>query len=173
MRMLPCLTLLLASNAWALSEPMTGVALDLTGSAGIAGLPATFAPGWQASASVWAGKYDEDFAVGRGWSAGATYRQAFAGGVLLHTPLLDLRRRLDLLVLTPQLGLMVGPTFTPGATGITTEASVGVNWRMHRFYGLTAKLEGGTTLIAGTPAASVALRIGVTWARPFHAMDPV
>ena len=173
MRWLPLTALLFTANAWALTAPTSGIVLDLTGGPGVAGAPAGLAGSWQTSAGIWAGKYDKDFAVGRGWSVSTTYRQTFGRGGLSHTPMIDVRRRLDLLVLTPQLGVKVGPTFVAGATGLTAEIGAGANWRLHRFYGLAAMVEGGATVIGGRPYASVALRLGFSWARPFAQMEPL
>lgn len=162
---------LASSDALALQQVQSGPTLELGVGPALGGAPARFQVAGQVSAGWWVGPYDDEYALGRFWAVVATGRFDFepASGGLRVTPLLELRRGMDLFVVAPHFFVAGGPVLdvTGGApVGIAGRVGGGVKLRRTKRTGIIARLGGGVDYTAGTVAASVTLTFGVGWSSP-------
>ena len=169
--MLVLAALLAGSDAHALQRPQSGPTLELGVGPALGGAPARFAVAGQVSAGWWAGPYDDDYALGRFWAAVATARVDVAPGTgdLRLTPLLELRRGMDLFVVAPHFFIAGGPVLglgDPSTIGAAARIGGGLKLRRTPKLGFIARLAGGADFVGGTVAASVTLTLGVGWSAP-------
>jgi len=167
---------LACSDAHALQRVQSGPTLELGVGPALGGAPAGFELAGQASVGWWFGPYDDDYALGRFWAAAITTRAGYttSGGALTLTPLLELRRGMDLFVVAPHFLIAGGPVIGLGGPasgtpiGIAGRVGGGLKLRRTPRTGFIARLAGGLdyTPGVGTLAASVTLTLGVGWSSP-------
>lgn len=155
-------------DAWALSQPMNGIQIDLAAGAGGGGTPLTTGVGWQASASYWSGNYDSVYSLGRFWGIGATLRQDYTAQGLRTAPMLEVRRGMDLIVVGITGHFSIGPVLDAGGLGGTIRAGLSTKLRRHAYWGLTLRLEGGVELFEDRVGGQFGILLGGSFARPFQ-----
>lgn len=174
--MLPAL-LLAVLPAHALTAHQSGPTLDLGAGLGLRGAPLRPAVGGDLCLGWWAGTFDDQFAFGRYWQLQAVGRVDWHPEALGLTPMLEVRRGLDIIVAGVSWGLgggavLVFPTEGDApAPGFTARASVMGKFRRTRFLALTARLEGGADVVEGTPSFGGAFLLGASFMRPAHAIE--
>jgi hypothetical protein len=168
MRILLFLTLFVAVDASAMTEPdsggwigaSTGLAIDTKTDLGV-GL------GWQATAGLWFGKHDAVYAFGKYTGIGVTVRQAYLGGNLVTEPMLELRRGADIVVVTTQLFISGGPQIAMDEIGAVVVAGGGIKYRMTPQFGIVVRAELGASVLAGSWAFRNNIVAGVEFAAPW------
>ena len=167
----PMLVLILSllSPAHALTTDRSGLLLDLSAGVGMQ-VPATPTQGSALlGVSWWWGPYDSSYAIGRYWSLGLVDRlDAIPGGFEL-SPMAEIRRGVDLIVVGWAVGLGVGPTLplvAGGSLGGTARASVTGEFRRHRFWSLSLRIEAGATWLDGQAAGTASVLLGTQFSRP-------
>lgn len=160
----------LTSPAEALTMQQSGPYVDAGAGLGLGNGPLDAGVGWGAGVGWWAGRYDDAYAVGRYWGAGAMVRQDWIGGTLRTAPMLEVRRGLDLVVLGWHGFLAGGPLVVSrsgdSVVGGTGRVGIGAEFRRTRYLGLTLRLEGGADFGGGNVAAAGAALLGVQFSRP-------
>ncbi len=167
--MFALLALLVSSQASAdLQRPRSGPTLELGTGPALAGRPAGFALAGQGSAGWWFGTYDDDYALGRVWAVVATARVDYltSRGQVRITPMLEVRRGMDLLVLAPHFFVAGGAVVDDGSIGASARVGGGLKFRRTRRTGFIARLGAGADLVAGKIAPAVGLTLGVGWSSP-------
>jgi hypothetical protein len=159
-----------ATPAHALTNPMAGMYVDLAGSGELSGSPIVGDAGGQLSLGWWRGRYDDSYAIGRFWSLGAAYRAGFAHG-MRHTALAEVRRGVDLLVVTPYVALIGGAVLAPGGVAPIAQLGLGGKFRTSRFYSLSLRLDGGVIVAGGRVGPQLGARLGVAFSRPFRHVE--
>lgn len=169
------MTLLLAlmlSSAQAITTDRSGVAFDLAAGGDltlppvVGGLSGMFAANW------WWGRYDHSYAIGRYWSLGVNNRfdLQLATDDLRVAPMLELRRGNDLIVVGTYMALAAGPlvvsTNDGSLMGGTGRLALCGEFRRHRFWGSTLRIEAGADYLNGSVGAAGALLLGVQFSRP-------
>ena len=179
--MLTLIVLATAAHAQ-FAEKMTGPYVDVAGGLALADAPIAAGPGWMGGLGWWFGRYDEAYAIGRYVSIGATLRQDWVhlakprGPTVRTAPLLELRKGNDLIVGGVSAFVAGGPVFVASPTGpgdkdagfdldYTARAGVGAEFRRHRFWGLTLRLEGGAD-IGDQVSGQFSVLLGVQFSRP-------
>jgi hypothetical protein len=172
------LTLFIALTAVAhaqFAEKTSGPYLDVAGGLGMGDAPMAAGPGWMGGLGWWFGRYDEAYAIGRYTSIGATLRQDWVhlshktGATVRTAPMLEIRRGNDLIVAGVSGFVAGGPVIvqTPQRRTLdyTARAGIGAEFRRHRFWGLTLRLEGGADI--GDQVSGVfSTLVGVQFSRP-------
>ena len=92
------------------------------------------------------------------------------------TPMLEVRRGVELFVagVAPSVG--VGPTIGfDGAVGVTARAGLNVKLRRTRVTGISLRLEAGADFVDDDPPVGFAggVLLGVAWMRPAHALESI
>jgi hypothetical protein len=171
------LTLFIALTAMAhaqFAEKTTGPYVDVAGGLGMGDAPMAAGPGWMGAAGWWFGRYDEAYAIGRYISIGATVRQDWVhlsqkSATVRTAPMLELRRGNDLIVAGLSGFVAGGPVIVQTArqrtVNYTARAGIGAEFRRHRFWGLTLRLEGGADIGDGVSGVFSTL-IGGQFSRP-------
>jgi len=176
------LTLFIALTAVAhaqFAEKMAGPYVDVAGGLALSDAPIAAGPGWMGGLGWWFGRYDESYAIGRYTSIGANLRQEWVqlahdqGATVRTAPLLELRKGNDLIVAGVSAFIAGGPVLvrTPRGSAVdyTARAGVGAEFRRHRFWGLTIRLEGGVDF--GDQVSGVfSTLVGVQFSRPARAV---
>ena len=168
MRILPLLVLLIATDADAFTEPDSGGWVGA--SAGLAldsHTPFSAGPEWEATAGLWFGKHDPAYAFGKYTGVGLTLSQAYLRGDLVTEPLLELRTGADIVVVTTQLFVSGGPQFRAGQVGATMLVGGGIKYRMTPYFGITARLEAGASVLGGSWGFRSNVVLGVEFASPW------
>lgn len=170
------LLLALHAPAQALTSHQGGPALDLAAGLGMGGRPLKPAVGGQLSLGWWAGTYDDQYAFGRYWWIGPTARVDWNPDALAITPMLELRRGLELFVAGVAPFLAGGVTLSIPAEGAapplgwTARGGVQLKLRRTRFFGLSLRLEGGADGVGDAVGFAGGALLGVSWARPARAI---
>jgi hypothetical protein len=159
-----------SAPALAITEPTSGVWLDVGGGSGFGGTPAA-TPGGIVSIGGFHGRYDHEYALGRYWAWGATWRPGYAGG-LQQDVLFEVRRGVDIIVAAPFFGLAGGVGLGAATTGVA-EATGGVKWRWQRTIGLSLRVGAGARFGGATavlPSASA--HLAFSYSAPIRKADP-
>jgi hypothetical protein len=171
------LALLLGSPAHALTQAQQGPYVELgVGGGGAGSGPVQGAVGGHLSTGLWAGKYDEAYAFGRYWSVGVTAEGVYlpASGQVRLSPMVELRRGIDVLVANPAPFLAVGPALVVDdevAAGVAARGGLALKWRKSRFWGVTFRLQGGVDAVQGSLSPAFGLMVGGGFARPARTMN--
>lgn len=121
---------------------------------------------------LWTGKYDDAYSLGRYWSAGPTLRVDWRPDALRLAPMLEVRRGVDILLLGGHLFIAGGAlSFHPeegpaSPIGWTARTGLGVKLRRHAHWGWIGRFEVGLDQLDGQTAATLALIVGGSFARP-------
>jgi len=165
--LLLALLLLTPTRAWSLSQPGSGLTLDLVGDVGFASPPAAPALGGSATVALWRGRYDDSYAVGRFSSVGLrTELHALQHDTGL-TFLVEGRRGMDLLIIKPWFTFAVGAEALGDRWNPALRVGGGAKLRLARFVGPVVRLDGGPVFLDGRVGARVNLGLGVDWSHPF------
>lgn len=164
----------LASAQTRLARPQAGPALDVAAGIGWAGRGQPVDVAGVLSFGGWAGRYDDDFAIGRHWWFGATGRVRARAARTEIAPMIEIRRGIDLLVAGVQFfvaGGVVGDvarsTEVPArALGGTVNAGLITRYRRTRHVSLLLRLEGGVDIVEGQVSPGLGAALGIGWARP-------
>ena len=165
------------------AENMSGPYIDVAGGLGMGDAPMLAGPGWMGGFGWWFGRYDSAYAIGRYTSIGVNVRQELihfdpakgAPPLTLRTaPLLELRKGNDLIVGGVSVFLAGGPLLATNTNGMTVDYTArggfGAEFRRHRFWGLTLRLEGGVDI--GDQVSGVfSTLLGVQFSRPARFVD--
>ncbi len=165
------------------AENMSGPYLDVAGGLGMGDAPMAAGPGWMGGFGWWFGRYDSAYAIGRYTSIGVNVRQDLLhlGGAkgsppqaMRTAPLLELRKGNDLIVAGVSGFLAGGPLLTSvgNSTSLdyTARGGVGAEFRRHRYWGLTLRLEGGVDI--GDQVSGVfSTLLGVQFSRPARLVE--
>jgi hypothetical protein len=170
------LLLSLLSPALALTSQQSGPSLDLAAGLGLRGAPVSAALGGDLSLGWWIGTYDDQYAFGKYWWLGASGRVDWRPDALGITPMVEVRRGLELFVVGvapfvgagPVLSVVSGGGDVP--VGLTGRAGVMVKMRRTRFLGISLRLEAGADVVGGSPSFAGGALFGVSWARPASAI---
>lgn len=173
------LAVLIATSlpAHALTSHQSGPTLDLGAGLGLRGAPLQPAVGGDLCLGWWAGTFDDQFSFGRYWQVQAVGRVDWHPDALGLTPMLEVRRGLDIIVAGLSWGVGGGAVLvlpTEGdapPVGFTGRASVVGKFRRTRFLALTARLEAGADVVAGTPSFGGGFLVGVSFMRPAHRIE--
>ncbi len=174
-RYIPAMTLLLAlllSSAQAITTDRSGPTFDLALGGDLTLPPVGGGLAGLAGVNWWWGRYDHSYAIGRYWSLGVANRfDLQLGDAGMHlAPLLELRRGNDLIVVGTYTAIAAGPlvlmTSDDTAIGATGRLAVGGEFRRHRFWGATLRLEAGADYVDGAVFGTGALLLGVQFSRP-------
>lgn len=174
--------LVLCDDAHALAEPQVGPLVEVVGGFGAGGAP--FHPGFGAAATVhlWAGRYDDQYAIGRYWSVGPTFRADYTlatsttPAALRLAPLFEVRRGLELIVVGLNGFVGGGPLFVAPddgelTLGATARAGLGLEYRRSRFWGVAVRLEGGADFVGDSVGAVAGALVGFQFSRPAREME--
>lgn len=167
------LILSLLSPAHALTMDRAGLTWDLSAGAGMQIPPGQAQGTALLGLSWWWGPYDSSYAIGRYWSVGLVDRLDGIPGTLELSPMVEVRRGVDLIVVGWAMGLGVGPAIRltdENTLGATARASLTGEFRRHRFWSLSLRLEAGATMIGGTASGVGGILLGTQFSRPFDGM---
>lgn len=158
------------SPALALTSKQGGPSFDLAAGLGLRGAPVHPAVGGQLSLGWWTGVYDDQYAFGRYWWIGTTVRADWRPDTFGLTPMLEIRRGLELIVVGVAPFVAGGLTVDPGGDtlGATGRAGVELKFRRSRYWGLSLRLEAGADVVDSTVGFAGGALIGVSFARPSH-----
>ena len=163
------------SSALALTSQQGGPAFDLAAGLGLRGAPVRPAVGGQLSLGWWTGVYDDQYAFGRYWWIGPTVRADWRSDGFGVSPMLEIRRGLELIVFGVSPFLAGGVTIAPSgvdpeqdAIGFTGRGGVQLKFRRTRYWGLSLRLEGGVDVIDSAVGFAGGVLIGPSFARPSH-----
>jgi hypothetical protein len=164
------LCLWLSSPALALTQVQGGPAFDLAAGLGLRGAPLRPALGGQASFGWWSGVYDDQYAFGRYWWLGATVRADWRPDAFGLTPMIELRRGIELIVVGVAPFVAGGLTLQPdgGVLGFTGRAGVGLKLRRTRYFGLSLRVEAGVDVVDEQVGFAGGVLVGPSFARPLH-----
>lgn len=168
--------LLWALPAHAITQKQSGPYVELgVGGGGASSGPVLGEVGGHLSTGLWSGTYDDAYAFGRYWAVGLTARGGYlpAAGQVRLTPLLELRRGLDVFVANPAPFLAVGPALVVAdgvALGVAARGGLALKWRKSRFWGVTFRFEGGIDAVEGAITPAFGLLVGGGFARPAREM---
>lgn len=167
-------------SALALTARQGGPSIDLGAGLSLGGSPFAANAGGHFALGWWTGTYDDQFSFGKYWSFGLSNRFDF--GLTDQrwslAPMFEIRRGLELIVVGVHPFLAGGPILVAQgdedlAIGWTARAGIGGKFRRSRFFGLTARIEGGVDSAAGAVSPAFSLLLGGAFARPAHAIkDP-
>lgn len=161
------LALLLAPSAHALTEPRSGVSLDLAAGGGLHAPPALGDVVGFGSLGWWVGTYDDSYAIGRYWSVHVNGRVDVPPKADLRiAPQVEVRRGVDLVVAGWFFGLNGGPLLAGDSLGAGGRALFGAEFRRTRYWGLTLRLEAGVDSVGGEIAGAGSAVLGVQFSRP-------
>ncbi len=174
------LPVLLASlqPAHALTSHQSGPSLDLGAGLGLRGAPVRPAVGADLALGWWAGTFDDQFAFGRYWLVQGVGRVDWRSDALVVTPMLELRRGIDILVAGLSWGVGGGAVVVLPAEGEapplgwTARGSVAGRFRRSRSLSLTLRVEAGADVLGGTPSFAGGALLGVSFLRPARAIRP-
>jgi hypothetical protein len=164
--------------AHALTSHQTGPSLDLGAGLGLRGAPLRPAVGGDLALGWWLGTFDDQFAFGRYWLLQGVGRVDWRPDALALTPMLELRRGVDILVAGLSWGLgggavLVFPTDTEAPPpGWTARASMAGRFRRTRALSLTLRLEAGADVVGGTPSFAGGTLLGASFLRPARNIEP-
>ena len=168
MRTVCLLAMFAASPALAFTEPDSGGWVGAAGGLTVdANADLAAGLGWQATAGLWFGKHDAVYAFGKYTGVGVTLRQAYLQGDLVTEPMIEFRRGADIVVVTTQLFISGGPAFRNGEVGATFLTGAGAKYRITPHFGITGRLELGTSVLAGTWGFRGNVVVGVEMAGPW------
>lgn len=172
------LAVLAGTPAYALTTNQSGPLLDVAAGLGVGAAPIAPGPSWLLGFGWWFGPYDDSYALGRYVALGVVARQELIGGTLRTAPLLELSRGIDVIVAGGNFGIGGGPVLTVDlagdagtAIGAAGRLHVGGEFRRSRFWGFTARLEGGADYVEGTISGAGSLLIGFQFSRPSHTIE--
>lgn len=148
-----------------LADPRAGAWADVHAGLGVGGAPFTAGFGSDASAGVWVGRYDPDYALGRYLGAGLGLRTGPDG---LVAGMVEVRRGVDLLIVGLHGFGAAGWDF--GGSAPLVEVGLGVKARVRptgRFVGWEVRLRGGAEF-ADVVHPVGALTLGASFAGPWR-----
>ena len=162
---------------------MDGPYIDVAAGLGMGDAPMVAGTGWMAGFGWWLGRYDGAYAIGRYTSIGLNVRQDLvhfsrAKGSppmqLRTAPMIELRKGNDLIVGGVSAFIGGGPLLLTDHNGLsldyTARAGVGAEFRRHRYWGLTLRLEGGIDI--GDEVSGVfSTLFGAQFSRPAKFID--
>jgi len=170
-KVLALLACLVATPSFAMTDPMAGVLFTL-GGGGAAGIaPGAFGPGWDASAMVWWGRYDDVYAIGRFNALGVTARQSWLDGTLRTVPALEYRRGNDVVVVGYHGFVSVGPTFGGESVGVEALIGGGVKYRFAPRWGVGLRAGAGPVYEDGVVSGRIVFGLAFEFATPFRSID--
>jgi hypothetical protein len=159
-------------TAAALTTHLSAVGVDVTGGLGVQAPPVRATGGGVVALGWFRGQFDDQFSFGRYWWVGPTGRVDVGIDGWRVTPMVELRRGLDLLVAGVSYGVAGGAVVTPEGTGWTARG-VGIGrFRRTRALSFTSRLEAGVDGVGGAVGFAGGLTVGVTLASPLRALDP-
>jgi hypothetical protein len=182
---MPALLSLLVPSALALTSHQSGPSLDLAAGLGLRGAPSSPsggptplrpAVGGDLSLGWWVGTYDDQYAFGKYWWIGASGRVDWRPEALGITPMLEVRRGLELFVAGIAPFVAGGPTLSvvsDGASvpvGLSARAGAMAKFRRTRFVGISLRVEAGADVVRAKPGFAGGVLFGVSWARPAQAI---
>ena len=174
--MIAPLIALLAAPTHALTSRQGGPSLDLAAGLGFRPIPVQPALGGAASFGWWTGTYDDQFSFGKYWWVGATARIDWRPDATGLTPMIEIRRGLELIVAGIAPFVAGGPVLTldpAGAPlGYTGRAGLMLKFRRTRFWGISARLSGGVDGIGGRVGFGGGVLFGASFARPSKEIQP-
>ncbi len=172
MRMvLALLACLVALPAHAMTDPMAGIVATLGGGGTATIAPGGIGPGWDGSALLWWGRYDDVYALGRFNAIGVTVRQAWLDGELRTVPALEYRRGNDVVVVGYHGFLSVGPDLGGGPVGLEAMIGFAAKYRFTPRWGVGLEVGAGPVYKAGDWSGRIAFRAQFEFATPFRKLD--
>jgi hypothetical protein len=161
---------LLVSPALALTSQQGGPAFDLGVGLGLRGSPVRPTAGGQVSIGWWTGTYDDQYAFGRYWWIGPTVRVDWRPDAFGLTPMLEIRRGVELIVVGIAPFVAGGLTVDPGqaVVGFTGRGGLQLKFRRSRYWGISLRLEGGVDVVESTVGFAGGALLGASFARPAH-----
>lgn len=120
----------------------------------------------QPTLAWWFGRYDDDYALGRFTAIGVTPRIGIGKDGPSLSPMLEVRRSMDLFVLAPHYLITAGPTFGPTGMGVSARVGGGLKFRRSKTLGFTGRLVAGVDVIDGDVFPAVGLTVGLGWSVP-------
>lgn len=162
------LLLMLTALAQTLQSQQSGPTLELGVGPAMVGPPVRFAVAGQLSFGWWFGKYDDSYGLGRFTAVVAHQEFSWtpAGNRFRYTPLLELRRGMDLFVVAPHYLVAVGPVVAGNQVGVAARVGGGLKLRRSRRMGFIGRLAGGVDWIGGRFAPAVTLTLGGGYSTP-------
>jgi len=164
------MALLLTGTAQALVSDRSGPVFDLAAGAGFDAPPVAGGVSGLVGFGWWVGPYDDSYAIGRFWSVGGVARVASRPGGLRATPLLEVRRGVDLIVASWHGFLSAGPMIQASdgqsVVGASVRTGFGAEFRTSRFWGLTLRVEAGPDYVGDVFSFGSAMLLGFQFSRP-------
>lgn len=161
------------SPALALTSQQGGPAFDLAVGLGLRGAPVRPALGGQLSVGWWTGVYDDQYAFGRYWWVGPTVRADWRPDGFGLSPMLEIRRGLELIVVGVAPFLAGGLTIDPDqeVLGFTGRGGVQLKFRRTRYWGISLRVEAGVDVVDSAVGFAGGVLLGPSFARPAHAIS--
>ncbi len=129
--------------------------------------PFGIGPAWQLDAGLWFGKHDPAYAIGKFSGVGVSVRQSWMRSSLVTEPMIELRRGMDIVVVSPVIYVAGGPQIRDGGVGATMLIGGSAKYRRTARFGITGHLELGASVFDGTWGFRGNLGFGVEWSSPW------